>query len=196
MEAPEQHPAQAETRGGPGKLVVRLLDELAGRATAPAVVRPVDGWRLRSTPDAPFRRANSVLPNGELTETDLDEAIQVVEEFYAARARPARFHISAAAQPADLDAVLESRGYVIEAPVVVMAAGATIVLGRTQGEGRITAERGKRQWERANAALHGDVQDARERVLAYGRAIHSLKGPATAVVAPPEPGAPWRSGSR
>ena len=48
--------------------------------------------------------------------------------------------------------------------------------------------RGKRQWERANAALHGDVQDARERVLAYGRAIHSLKGPATAAVAPPEPG--------
>jgi GNAT superfamily N-acetyltransferase len=181
---------QVEGEGSPAKLVVRLLDELAGRATAPALVRALDGWQLRSTPDAPFRRANSVLPNGELTETDLDDAIRTVEEFYDERARPARFHISAAAQPADLDQVLESRGYVIEAPVVVMAAGATIVLGRTEGagEGRITDERGKRQWERANAALHGDVQDARERVLAYGRAIHSLKGPATAVVAPPEPG--------
>jgi GNAT superfamily N-acetyltransferase len=172
----------------PAKLVVRLLDELAGRATAPALVRALDGWQLRSSPDAPFRRANSVLPNGELTETSLEDAIQAVEAFYAERARPARFHVSAAAQPSDLDQVLEARGYVIEAPVVVMAAGATIVIGRTQQHiesgGRVTAERGKRQWERANAALHGDVQDARERVLAYGRAIHSLKGPATAVVAP------------
>jgi RimJ/RimL family protein N-acetyltransferase len=179
MEGPEQPPV-------PAKLVVRLLDELAGRATAPALVRALDGWQLRSTPDAPFRRANSVLPNGELTAVDLDDAIDTVEAFYVERNRPVRFQISDAAQPAELDQALERRGYEIEAPVVVMCAGATIVLARTEGEGRVTAERGKRQWERANAALHGDVQDARERVLAYGRAIHSLKGPATAVVAPAE----------
>ena len=121
------------------KLVVRLLDELAGRATAPSIVEPLDGWQLRASPDAPFRRANSVLPNGDLAAgTDLEDAITTVEQFYEARELPARFQLSSAARPEDLDHVLEQRGYEIEAPVVVMCAGATIVLGRTDGAGRVT----------------------------------------------------------
>jgi ribosomal protein S18 acetylase RimI-like enzyme len=173
----------------PAKLVVRLLDQLASHAIVPAVMRPVDGWLVRGTPDSPFRRANSVLPNGPLTETTFEAAMREVQAFYADRALPTRFQISAAAQPLDLEDRLAARGYEIEAPVVVMAAGATIVLARTEGEGRLAAERGKRAWERANAALHGDVQSARERVLAYGRALHAVKLPATGAVAPSEPGA-------
>lgn len=177
------------TPATPAKRVVRLLDDLAGRATAPAIVEMLGGWRLRASPEAPFRRANSVLPNGELSgEIDLDDAIRIVEEFYASHERPARFQVSPAAMPTDLDAVLEARGYVIEAPVVVMGAGATIVLGRTQGEGRITKDRGKRAWERAYASMHGDDQRSRDRVLAYGRVISALKLATTAAVAPPDPG--------
>ena len=192
--------------GPPVKLVVRLLDQLAAHAIVPAVSRPVDGWLLRATPDAPFRRANSVLPNGPLTHTSFDDAMREVEEFYDSRELPVRFQISEAAQPPDLDRRLERRGYEIEAPVVVMSAGATIVLGRTASTasaaseaggsggsgtaptGRLADERGRRAWERANGALHGDVQSARERVLAYGRAMHGLRLPAVAAVAPAEPG--------
>jgi hypothetical protein len=101
-ESPDAAPA-------PARLVVRLLDELAGHATAPALVRPLDGWQLRVTPDAPFRRANSVLPNGDLDAgTDLDDAIDTVEEFYAERYAPARFQLSDAARPAQLDRVSSS----------------------------------------------------------------------------------------
>ncbi len=171
----------------PARRVVRLLDELAGHATAPAIVESLDGWQLRTSPEAPFRRANSVLPIGELA-TGLDDAIARVEKFYASHERPARFQVSPAAQPPQLDEVLEARGYIIEAPVVVMCAGATIVLGRTEGEGRVTRDRGKRAWERAYASMHGDDQGSRERVLAYGRALSALKLAATAVVAPPEAG--------
>jgi GNAT superfamily N-acetyltransferase len=67
-----------------------------------------------------------------------------------------------------------------------MCAGATIVLGRTSGEGRVTAERGKRAWERAYASMHGDAHRDRNRLLAYGRAVSSLELTATGVVAPPE----------
>jgi GNAT superfamily N-acetyltransferase len=177
--------ADGAVRGDePVKLVVRLLDELASRATAPAYIEELDGWRLRVSSDAPFRRANSVLPNGELEPTtDLARAITTVEELYAEYGAPARFHISPAARPSNLDKVLAARGYVIEAPVVVMGAGATIVLGRTRGEGRITTEK-KRAWERSYASLHGDTVRARERVLAYGRALHAVRAPAAAVVAP------------
>ena len=92
--------------GPPAKLVVRLLDELASRATAPALIRPLDGWQLRATPDAPFRRATPCSPNGELdAATDLDDAIRIVEEFYAERYVPARFQLSDAARPPQLDRV-------------------------------------------------------------------------------------------
>ncbi len=176
--------------GPPVRLVVRVLDQRAAHAIVPAVSRPVDGWLLRATPDAPFRRANSVLPDGPLTETSFDDAMDEVEDFYESRELPVRFQISEAAQPADLDRRLERRGYEIEAPVVVMSAGATIVLGRTPSPtpARLADERGRRAWERANAALHGDVQSARERVLAYGRAMHALDLPAVAAVAPADPG--------
>jgi GNAT superfamily N-acetyltransferase len=192
MEADRQREPRdpQEPQEAPAKRVVRLLDELAGRATAPETVEPFGGWRLRLTPDAPFRRANSVLPNGDLPDgMDLEPGIAAVEAFYAKHDRPARFQLSPAARPSNLDEVLDQRGYVIEAPVVVMSAGATIVLGRTHGEGRVTDERGKRAWERANAAMHGDSDAARDRVLAYGRALNTLKLPATGVVAPPERGA-------
>jgi N-acetylglutamate synthase len=182
--------ARDQQRDEPVKLVVRLLDELASRATAPAYIEELDGWRLRASSGVPFRRANSVLPNGGLEPTtDLDGAIDTVEALYAEYDQPARFHISPAARPSDLDDVLAARGYKIEAPVVVMGAGATIVLGRTSGEGRLTNERGRRAWERANASLHGDSARARERVIAYGRALNSLTVASTGVVAPPESGA-------
>jgi N-acetylglutamate synthase len=192
MEANGQHGGDehAPVAAPPAKRVVRLLDELASRATAPAIVEPLEGWLLRASPDAPFRRANSVLPNGGLPDgRSVQAAIRTVEAFYASHDRPARFQLSSAARPSNLDAILDQRGYVIETPVVVMCAGATIVLARTQGEGRVTNERGKRAWERANASMHGDSHGARERVLAYGRALNALKVPATGVVAPPEPGA-------
>ncbi len=178
MEGPEQPPA-------PAKLVVRLLDELAGRATAPALVRTLDGWQLRSTPDAPFRRANSVLPNGELTDgrpRRRDRRRRGVLR----RAQPTRRGSRSLTPRSHPSSIRSSSGGATRSrrrsSSCAPAQRSSWRARKAKGASPPSAASGS--GSAANAALHGDVQDARERVLAYGRAIHSLKGPATAVVAP------------
>ena len=111
---------RAARRGGLPMIdleTVRRLDELAARAMPADEVIPLEGWELRATPTAPFRRLSSVHPIGRVT--DVDAAIRAVEAFYAERKLPARFQISPASEPADLDARLEALGYVVEAPVTI-----------------------------------------------------------------------------
>jgi N-acetylglutamate synthase len=159
----------------------RLLDDLAGRATAPTTVEPLDGWQLRADEEAPFRRANSVLATGDVA--DLDDALRIVEDFYGSRGQPARFRISRASRPPELDAVLAARGYEIEAPVVVACSDAATVLARTDGNGHITKERDG-AWGAAYGSLHDDDPGSRDRVLAYRRSLDRLDCPTVAAVAP------------
>lgn len=106
---------------------IYLLEQLAANAWPPVVTQIVDGWLLRYASGV-SRRANSVLTLQETGEASLDERIREVEAFYARRGLPARFHISPAVSPADLDQLLAERGYRVDAPTAVQTASLTGVL--------------------------------------------------------------------
>jgi GNAT superfamily N-acetyltransferase len=94
------------------------LEEVAFKAWPAEQVVDEDGWRLRFTHGV-TRRGNSVWPNALHGTKSLDERIAAVEVFAAARGIAPSFQITAAALPADLDAHLADRGYVVDAPVSV-----------------------------------------------------------------------------
>lgn len=100
--------------------MIGLLDELAANAWPAPVVQVVDGWQLRYGWGV-TSRANSVLPSGA-GELPLEERLALAEGFYARRGVPARFQLSPACRPADLDAVLADRGYVVATPTLVHVA--------------------------------------------------------------------------
>lgn len=106
------------------------LERRALHAWPAAEVQVVDGWRLRHTAGV-TRRANSVWPNETRHTLPLARKLALVEAFYAARGLPARYQLCTAAQPHDLDAQLEQRGYVAEAPTSVQIAGIAPVLAAT-----------------------------------------------------------------
>lgn len=102
---------------------ITALDRLAARAWPADGVEHLDGWRLRTSPTS-SRRVNSVLPLAPVSEAALPESIAKAEGFYRARNAPPRFQISPAAMPRDLDTELERRGWTIEAPTLLLTAGA------------------------------------------------------------------------
>lgn len=106
------------------------LETLAANAWPAAEVVALDGWRLRHTHGV-TRRANSVWPNQADGATGLAEKISAVEAFYAARGLPVRYQICPAAQPVDLDAALEARGYVRVARTAVQMVELSTILVRT-----------------------------------------------------------------
>lgn len=95
------------------------IEEAAFRAWPAQEVIELSGWRLRFTQGV-TRRANSVWPNEWRDETPLSERVGTVEAFAAARGIAPSFQLTSVAKPAGLDAWLAERGYVIDAPVVVM----------------------------------------------------------------------------
>jgi ribosomal protein S18 acetylase RimI-like enzyme len=78
----------------------------------------VDGWGLGFSGGF-TRRANSVVPRR--APADLAGTLHTVEAAYAARGLPSVFRIDGSAQPTDLDAVLDARGYALVAGTRVMA---------------------------------------------------------------------------
>jgi len=99
------------------------LDLLAARAWPAAETHIHDGWWLRFN-DGLHRRVNSVYPERDGA-SPLEDRIAAAEAFYRAHGLPPRFQISPACRPADLDAVLEARGYVPESGVDIMTADAS-----------------------------------------------------------------------
>ncbi len=125
---------------------VELIEELAARAWPAVEVRPLDGWRLRHS-RAGARRSNSVLPNGSGA-LPLQEKLRRVEEFYAPTGRPARYQISPAARPPDLDILLGERGYRVECPTLVQIASVAEVrerLGEALGD-VVISDRPDEEW--------------------------------------------------
>jgi ribosomal protein S18 acetylase RimI-like enzyme len=88
------------------------LETLALRAWPARVVEACGGWRLRWGDEGTWR-TRSVWPNGG-SHGDLAAWIARAEAFYATRGEPARFQVTDAATPRDLDAQLAARGYTIE----------------------------------------------------------------------------------
>lgn len=77
------------------------------------------------------RRANSVWPNQTRHALSLADKLALVEAFYAARGLPTRYQLCPAAQPRDLDGVLEQRGYTADALTSVQVAWVGPVLAAT-----------------------------------------------------------------
>ena len=165
--------------------LIRLLEELGGNATGPVsteTTQMLEGWRLRAAPGAPFRRANSVLPLYS-HHTPLGRRLEAVERFYAGLGLPARYQLSPAAQPPELDGVLEQRGYRYDAPVGVFVADTGIVSERTAGGTMNVSSEIEEEWHDEYAAAHGDDDVTRSRLLAYGRLLRHLRPAVAAVVA-------------
>lgn len=109
---------------------IQQLETLAANAWPAAEIADVGGWRLRYTAGV-TRRANSVWPNAAVGATAVAEKVAAVEAFYRARNLPARYQMSPAAQPADLDDDLAVRGYTAVARTAVQAALVTTILAQT-----------------------------------------------------------------
>lgn len=86
----------------------------------------LDGWLVRRNAGVTLR-ANSVLPSK--APSDLNRALDYVENLYAAHAITPSFQISPVAQPATLDAHLATRGYTVRNPTLVQCAELSTVLG-------------------------------------------------------------------
>jgi N-acetylglutamate synthase len=165
---------------------IRLLDELGANATAATTVQTVDGWWLRCAPDLPFRRSNTVVPlaaEGPAA-LDVEARIDLVEEFYRRRGRPARFQVSPSSAPEDLDRRLEKRGYTIDAPVEILVGEVATVLDALDpvaGMSVTTADHVSDRWAQVYGGSFGEDLVARERLEAYARLLRNI-GPACVAV--------------
>ncbi len=97
--------------------LVRQLEEAAADAVPPAVLEPLDGWRLRFNHGVK-RRPNSVLANVHTGTLAVADKVRRAEAFYEAYGMRARFQLSPASSPQGLEALLEARGY-LRAPDAV-----------------------------------------------------------------------------
>jgi N-acetylglutamate synthase len=102
---------------------VRAIEDLAMRAWPARSVQHLYGWRLAFS-DGLTRRINSVQAVEWDDCAELEEAIPLVERFYAERGLPARFRVTAMSRPKELDSHLAGRRYEIEAPTDVLVADA------------------------------------------------------------------------
>jgi GNAT superfamily N-acetyltransferase len=157
---------------------IRLLEELSANAWPPAVTQVLDGWLLRYASGV-SRRANSVLALPGADAGDFEARLRVVEEFYRRRGLPARFHLSPAASPADLDQRLEERGYRFDCPTAVQTATLADIARRLPegAEQRVELSRTPdEEWFRIYYTTHPwDVVDQEVR-----RGILARVGPRTA----------------
>jgi N-acetylglutamate synthase len=158
---------------------VRLIDELGANATAATTTQLVDGWLLRAAPEYPFRRCNSVLPYGG-DRVGIEGRISTVEDFYRGRDLPVRFQVGPAALPAGLDDALETRGYEIEEPTLVLVAESSRVIAETMRAEAVEvtfAEGIDEYWVAEYASAFGDDDTERDRLRAYAHLLRHL-GPA------------------
>lgn len=160
--------------------MVRLLEELSANAWPPAVTQVVDGWQLRYASGV-SRRANSVLTVAGSEAGDFEARLRVVEEFYRRRGLPARFHLSPAVSPSDLDQRLEARGYRFDCPTAVQTTSLSEIVRqlRDNTEQRIELARTPGDdWFRIYYTAHPyDVVDQEVR-----RGILTRVGPRTVFV--------------
>ena len=162
-----------------GTETVRLVDELTANATAATTVQLVDGWLLRAAPEYPFRRCNSALPYGG-DRGGLEARIDMVEDFYRERDLPARFQMSPAVLPVGLDDKLETRGYEIEEPTLVLVADTPRVIAQTmhaEAQGITFGEGIDEFWVAEYASAFADDDTTRDRLRAYAHLLRHL-GPA------------------
>ncbi len=107
------------------------IEHCAFEAWPAEEVERLDGWRLRAMHGV-SRRANAVWTFEATGQASLEERIERVEAWYVARHLPPTFQVADRARPEGLDAVLERRRYVLDAPVSIQVAAPADVLAATQ----------------------------------------------------------------
>jgi GNAT superfamily N-acetyltransferase len=156
--------------------LVRMLDELAANGTATTTVQVVDGWVLRSAARAPYAACNSVLPIGG-DDIGVEGRIAAVEDFYRHRDLPVRFQVTPAARPVGLDDVLETRGYEIEQPTIVLTAETARAVDHTErpDASAVTVVDGiDEYWVAEYASTFGSDEAEREQLRAYGHLLRHI----------------------
>ena len=110
--------------------LIHQLESLSFNAWPAAMVRLVDGWRVRYNWQV-TRRANSVWPNETNKRLPLTKKLAMVEEFYEHWGHRARYQICPAALPTNLDDILAEREYTSKARTAVQTALLETVLNQT-----------------------------------------------------------------
>jgi ribosomal protein S18 acetylase RimI-like enzyme len=98
---------------------LEAIERASIRFWQPHEQRMIGGWIWRYS-NGGSQRANSVATLDD-PGMDLGEAIAVAERLYRERGAPAWFQVTEVSRPADLDRVLESRGYAVSDPCVTLA---------------------------------------------------------------------------
>ncbi|MEW5958140.1 MAG: GNAT family N-acetyltransferase [Chloroflexota bacterium] len=109
--------------------LIHQLESLSFNAWPAALVRLVDGWRVRYNWQV-TRRANSAWPNESHKRLELATKLAWVEEFYRQWNCRVRYQICPASVPANLDDILAERGYTSQARTAVQTAAVATVLSR------------------------------------------------------------------
>ncbi len=110
-----------------------LLRELEGTVVGawPATESvDLDGWLLRAS-GGPTHRGNSVATLEAGLRMSLSARIEHAEAWYRERDKPPMFQLGPCVAPAELDAVLASRGYRKEGEAVLALAPSALVVRRT-----------------------------------------------------------------
>src|SRR6476659_10553808 len=150
----------------------RFLDELAANAWPAQVQQGLESWRIRAT-DGVTRRANSVLTAGPIPR--YQDWLHHIEDFYGRRGLPPRFQVSDGS-PAELDPLLQSHGYEVEATTGVLVAEAQSVIANAGDRLRTPTSASasiSEEWLNAFMAVEGFPESKK---AAY-RSIYSAIGP-------------------
>jgi len=154
-----------------GHAAIRDLEAIADRAWPPAEVVAHDGWELRATGPGIGRRVNSAAPlvDGALP---LEEKVRAAEAFYRQRDLAPTFKLTAAARPEGLEGFLASRGYRVDAPVLIL----TRPLDRPAAASSGLPSTPDDDWLAANAAVPSHYGPAPEAFLALVARIRQPLG--------------------
>ena len=156
---------------------VNLIEELAANAWRPEIEQSLDGWRLRFNHGV-NRRCNSVWPNQLGDKLNLEERLELVEEFYRRWEIRPRYQICPAAQPADLVETLAMRGYTDDAHTAVKIASIETIFKTTSANPHFEigiANRFNQPW----FDLYSDVEGLDQAVADMRRGTLTRIGPST-----------------
>ena len=116
--------------------LVRFIEELTANSWPSHVQQTLGEWRLRANLNV-TKRANSVYTCGAFPECE--DWMEVVEDFYRRRSLVPCYYVCEAS-PAELDGLLESRGYRKIFECYTMVASCAEVLAHPVESGRFTLE--------------------------------------------------------
>jgi len=117
---------------------IQLIESLAANAWQAESSQGLEGWLLRFSRGI-TRRGNSVFPQRDHGQVELDKKIDAVEAFYSKKGQPAIFQMTQAALPAGLYENLKKRGYRDAFFTQVQSAKTDVVLKNTKRKTVFTA---------------------------------------------------------